>query len=46
MVARMPEPASPSMLHSLDHVILAVRDLAAAREAYRLLLGREPSWNC
>lgn len=28
----------------LDHVVLAVRDLAAARADYVALLGRDPSW--
>ncbi|MBY0277446.1 VOC family protein, partial [Candidatus Binatia bacterium] len=28
----------------LDHVVLAVRDLAAARADYAALLGRDPSW--
>ena len=32
------------MLHTLDHVILAVGDLEAATRAYALLLGRRPSW--
>lgn len=32
------------MLESLDHVILAVRDLDAATDVYSRLLGREPSW--
>lgn len=32
------------MIHSLDHVIVGVRDLAAATEVYSKLLGREPSW--
>jgi catechol 2,3-dioxygenase-like lactoylglutathione lyase family enzyme len=32
------------MIHSLDHVIVAVRDLEAATATYTLLLGREPSW--
>ena len=32
------------MLHSLDHVIVLVRDLEAATETYSRLLGREPSW--
>ena len=32
------------MLHSLDHVILGVRDLEAATRAYVTLLGRSPSW--
>ena len=32
------------MLHALDHVIVAVRDLAASTETYEKLLGRTPSW--
>ncbi len=32
------------LLHSLDHVVIAVRDLAAAAEGYAALLGRPPSW--
>ncbi len=32
------------MLESLDHVIVAVRDLDAATGVYSRLLGREPSW--
>ncbi len=32
------------MLTSLDHVLLAVRDLPAATRAYVRLLGRGPSW--
>lgn len=32
------------MLTCLDHVVLAVRDLPAATDTYRRLLGREPSW--
>jgi len=32
------------VLHSLDHVILAVRDLEAATRETALLLGRRPSW--
>jgi len=32
------------MIHSLDHVIVGVRDLDAATETYTRLLGREPSW--
>jgi len=32
------------MISALDHVALAVRDLDAAVEAYRRLLGREPNW--
>ena len=33
-----------AMLESLDHVILAVRDLAAATGQYARLLARTPSW--
>lgn len=29
---------------SLDHLVIAVRDLAAAAQSYRRLLGRAPSW--
>jgi catechol 2,3-dioxygenase-like lactoylglutathione lyase family enzyme len=32
------------MLHSLDHVIVCVRDLPDAAETYARLFGREPSW--
>jgi catechol 2,3-dioxygenase-like lactoylglutathione lyase family enzyme len=32
------------MLQSLDHAIIAVRDLAAAARTYTALLGRDPSW--
>ena len=32
------------VLTSLDHIVLAVRDLGRASETYRSLLGREPSW--
>ncbi|HKC49661.1 MAG TPA: VOC family protein [Myxococcota bacterium] len=32
------------MLHSLDHVIVAVTDLEAATETYSRLFGRAPSW--
>jgi len=32
------------VIDSLDHAILAVRDLEAATRAYALLLGRRPSW--
>jgi catechol 2,3-dioxygenase-like lactoylglutathione lyase family enzyme len=35
---------SPSMIHALDHVVIAVRDLEAAVSAYRTVLGRAPSW--
>ena len=33
-----------AMLHSLDHVILGVRNLDAATGQYARLLGRSPSW--
>ena len=33
-----------SMLTSLDHVVVAVNDLARATDTYRRLLGREISW--
>ncbi len=32
------------MLHSLDHVIVGVRDLEAATKIWTTLLGRAPSW--
>ncbi|HSR22874.1 MAG TPA: VOC family protein [Candidatus Eisenbacteria bacterium] len=32
------------MVHALDHVVVAVRDLDAAVAAYRALLGRAPAW--
>jgi len=32
------------VLTSLDHIVLAVRDLGHATGTYRSLLGREPSW--
>jgi len=32
------------MITGLDHVVIAVRDLAAGVAAYRTLLGRAPSW--
>ena len=35
---------SPPMLQSLDHAIVAVRDLTAAARTYTALLGRSPSW--
>jgi len=35
---------SPAMLQSLDHAIVAVRDLTAAARTYSALLGRSPSW--
>lgn len=34
----------PDVLTTLDHVILAVRDLPAATRSYARLLGRGPSW--
>jgi catechol 2,3-dioxygenase-like lactoylglutathione lyase family enzyme len=34
----------PRVLVSLDHAILAVRDLDAARSQYARLFGRSPSW--
>jgi catechol 2,3-dioxygenase-like lactoylglutathione lyase family enzyme len=33
-----------ALLHSLDHAVIAVRDLAAAAEGYAALLGQPPSW--
>jgi catechol 2,3-dioxygenase-like lactoylglutathione lyase family enzyme len=32
------------MIHALDHVVIAVRDLEAGIAAYRRLLGRGPVW--
>ena len=32
------------MFHSLDHAVIAVRDLEVATETYTRLLGRRPSW--
>src|SRR5262249_26869435 len=32
------------MISRLDHVVVAVRDVDAALETYRTLLGRPPSW--
>jgi len=32
------------ILHGLDHVVVAVRDLEAAVATYRTLLGRAPAW--
>lgn len=32
------------MLTALDHVVIGVRDLAAAADRYTRLLGRRPSW--
>ncbi|HTI54045.1 MAG TPA: VOC family protein [Verrucomicrobiae bacterium] len=36
--------AAPPIVHALDHVVVAVRDLDAAVAAYRVLLGRAPAW--
>ena len=36
--------AAPPIIHGLDHVVVAVRDLDAAVAAYRALLGRAPAW--
>ena len=36
--------AAPPIMHALDHVVVAVRDLDAAVAAYRALLGRAPAW--
>jgi catechol 2,3-dioxygenase-like lactoylglutathione lyase family enzyme len=36
--------APPPILHGLDHVVVAVRDLEPAVAAYRTLLGRAPAW--
>src|SRR5262249_34844578 len=33
-----------SLVHSVDHAIVLVRDLETATGTYRSLLGREPSW--
>lgn len=35
---------SPPIIHALDHVVIAVRDLDAAVAAYQTVLGRAPSW--
>src|SRR5256885_16663873 len=32
------------MLTTLDHIVIAVRDLASATEVYARLLGLRPSW--
>ena len=32
------------MITAIDHVALAVRDLDAAIDGYRRMLGREPNW--
>src|SRR5262249_27313212 len=33
-----------AMIASLDHIIIAVRELDAAAEAYARVIGRAPSW--
>ena len=33
------------MIHSLDHIVIAVRDLEAATRNYSQMLGCAPSWN-
>jgi catechol 2,3-dioxygenase-like lactoylglutathione lyase family enzyme len=40
----MTAAAAPPILHGLDHVVVAVRDLDAAVATYRALLGRAPAW--
>lgn len=42
----MADPAEPTrpIIHALDHVVIAVRDLDAAVAIYRAVLGRAPSW--
>ena len=37
-----PDPAPPL---TLDHIVIAVRDLDAAAQSYRRLFGRAPSWH-
>jgi catechol 2,3-dioxygenase-like lactoylglutathione lyase family enzyme len=37
------DPSQP-IIHGLDHLVIAVRDLGSAVTAYRTLLGRAPSW--
>lgn len=37
-------PHAPPIIHALDHVVIAVRDLDTAVAAYRSVLGRAPSW--
>ena len=32
------------MITGLDHVVVLVRDIGAAKAAYQTLLGRAPSW--
>src|SRR6185312_4062031 len=33
-----------NMITGLDHIVVLVRDIGAAKAAYQTLLGREPSW--
>jgi len=40
----VPAEPSPPIIHALDHVVVAVRDLDAAVAAYQTVLGRAPSW--
>jgi catechol 2,3-dioxygenase-like lactoylglutathione lyase family enzyme len=40
----VPAEPSPPIIHALDHVVIAVRDLDAAVTAYQTVLGRAPSW--
>ncbi len=42
--AGAPAAADSPLLHGLDHVVVAVRDLEAAVATYRTLLGRAPAW--
>jgi catechol 2,3-dioxygenase-like lactoylglutathione lyase family enzyme len=37
-------PPGTPLVTSVDHLVIGVRDLAAATESYRRLLGLEPSW--
>jgi catechol 2,3-dioxygenase-like lactoylglutathione lyase family enzyme len=39
-----PAAAASPILHGLDHVVVAVRDLDAAVATYRTLIGRAPVW--
>ena len=40
----MSQTAATGLATSVDHLVIGVRDLAAATESYRRLLGLEPSW--
>ena len=42
---REPPGYAGSMFDTLDHIILAVRDLPEATRAYATLFGRRPSWH-